>query len=276
MEYFTPKFKLSADLPPQTTLKEKVSGLPWGLSPQQYPMCSDCGRSQTLLIQLVHHPKRFDLGKPGRTLLVFQCTYEPAGTCKTWDGGHGANACIILEPEDLVSQLTPLPADNPELGIEAQIIDWAPNDDGIPSENVTPNGEVWSLPDDRDMDDDAYFEMCSRAYSGTKIGGAPSWVQDQGEAPSPGWKFVAQLGEQYALEEKPSATDPVTLDLMQRGHIHASRRLKEGDDRKPRGDRQWIEDGTWEFSGPNLGLGLGYIFVQTSDDKPKGWFFWQC
>ncbi|EDX83070.1 hypothetical protein S7335_248 [Synechococcus sp. PCC 7335] len=275
MKYFTPTFKLSADLPPQTELKEKVGGLPWGLPPQQYPICSDCGRSQTLLIQLVHHPERLDLGKPGRTLLVFQCTYEPAGYCQTWAGGHGANACLILEPEDLICEMTPLPADNPELGIEAEIVNWTAHDDGIPDRNVTPNGQIWSLPDE-DMDTDAYFKLCDRAYVGTKLGGAPAWVQDQGEAPSPNWNFVAQLDEQFKLEEKPTATDSATLDLMQRNHIHAFRRLQEGDYSKPRSEWQWIEDGTWLFSGPNLGCGSGYIFVQPSKSEPKGWFFSQC
>jgi hypothetical protein len=276
MKYFTPKFKLSADLPLQTMLKEKVGGLPWGLSPQQYPLCSDCGRSQTLIIQLVHHPERLDLGKSGRTLLVFQCTHGIAGNCQTWKGGHGANACIILEPEDLLCQLTPLPADNPELGIEAQIIDWVADDDGIPPKNVTPNGQVWGLPEDEGMTDEAYFELCSRAYSGTKTGGAACWIQDQCEAPSPGWKFVAQLDEVFTLEQKPFATDPVTLDLMQRNHIHKTIRSQYGDDRNPNDEPQWIEDGTWSFTGPNLGCGLGYIFVQLSGNTPKGWFFWQC
>jgi hypothetical protein len=275
MKYFTPKFKLSADLPQQTALKEKVGGLPWGLSLERYPVCSDCGRSQTLIIQLVHHPERLDLGRSGRTLLVFQCTYEP-GVCQTWDGSHGANACIILEPEELTSELTTLPSDAPELGIEAQITDWVPADDGIPPENVTPNGEVWCLPDDETMDDDAYFDMCYQAYGGTKLGGAPAWVQDQGEAPSPGWRFVAQLDEQFVLERKPSTTDAVTLDLIQRNHISVSRRLKEDSASKPRDKWEWIEDGTWQFTGPNLGCGLGYIFVQPLKCEPKGWFFWQC
>ena len=267
MQYFVPRLKLSADLPPQTKLTDKVGGLPWGLPPEQYPTCSDCGRSQALIIQLVHHPERLDLGKAGRTLLVFQCSYysDETSPCEIWAGGHGANACLVAEPEDLVNQLTPLPSDDPELYIEAVITNWVTSDDGIPPECVQPNGEIYSL-----SDDDDFFELGSRAESGTKLGGAPLWQQDQGEAPQQqGWRFVAQLDEQYELEEKPTATDPVTADLMQRGHIHLARRYHQESD-------EWREDGKWEFSGPNFGTGLAYVFVRMADNEIEGWVFSQC
>ena len=58
MKYFVPQFKLSIDMPPQTKPEDKVGGLPWGLPSERYPICCDCGKSQSLLIQLVHHPER--------------------------------------------------------------------------------------------------------------------------------------------------------------------------------------------------------------------------
>ena len=255
MKYFVPKFKLSADLPLQTELRDKVGGLPWGLTPEEYPVCSKCGKSQSLIIQLVHHRERLNLGRIGRTLLVFQCTHN-FRNCIPSKGGSGSNACFIVEPENLVDEITPMPLDLPDLGIEAQIIDWIAYDDGIPPENVTPEGNLKGLSDE----DDDYLDLEDKAYAGTMLGGVPFWVQDPGEAPSPRWNFVAQLDEYYELDEKPSSTAPNILDLMRRNHICFDRKNEK-----------------WNFTGPNLGCGLGYVFVRhRHNDKPEGWFFWQC
>ena len=252
MKYFVPQFKLSIDMPPQTKPEDKVGGLPWGLPSERYPICRDCGKSQSLLIQLVHHPERLDLGRPGRNLFVFQCNHD-AGGCATWAGGYGANACFILEPEDLVNQLTPLPKDDPYVEVEAHIIDWVRGDDGIPQEKVTPNGDFCELTDDEF--DEVYQQPTPRV--GMRLGGVPTWWQDSCEAPRPDWKFVGQLYGEYCLAEEPS-TEAKRSAKGQTGHIH-----------------QW-RDGEWGFNGPNLGCGTGYIFIRLQTEKPEGWFFWQC
>ena len=253
MKYFVPLFKLSLDMLPQTKPEDKVGGLPWGLSPGDYPVCRDCGKSQSLLLQLVHHPGRLDLGRSGRNLFVFQCNHD-AGGCATWDGDSGANACFVLEPEELVSQMAPLPTDNPYLEVEARIIDWVAYDDGIPQEKVTPDRAFCDL-SDAELDE-VYQQQ--KGYAGTRLGGVPNWVQDSGEAPQPDWKFVGQLDGEYKLSEKPSALAKDST-RGKTGHIYQRR------------------DGEWGFSGPNLGdAGLGYIFIRFQTGKPEGWFFWQC
>ncbi|MBD2666787.1 hypothetical protein B6N60_04795 [Richelia sinica FACHB-800] len=242
MRYFIPNLKLSPDLPPQEKLEEKLGGLPWGLKPEQYPICSHCGGSQSLLAQFVHNPERLDLGKLGRTLLVFQCNHNP-GECPTWEGGSGANACFVLDPDELSDGLTPMPADSPPIEPEARIVDWLAQDDGISLDQVSAfyaDEQRWNLPD----------EMRDRVYTETKLGSVPEWVQSSSEAPGERWIFIGQLSSSYKFFQKPATQNGI--------YIYPS-------------SQHWVCD------GPNFGdAGIGYIFLRHQSGKPGGWFFWQC
>lgn len=255
MKYFVPKFKLSIDMPPQTKPEDKVGGLPWGLPTERYPTCRKCGKSQSLLLQLIHHPERLDLGRPGRNLFVFQCNHDPGG-CPTWSGDSGANACFILEPEELTGQMTPMPADNPWLEIEARIIDWIDNDDGISPEQVISDGMLRYVPwEERSELNGILLKQDEDYWGGLRLGSIPFWVQEP-QIPSPNWKFIGEMGETYLLPEEPS-TKAKNSPKDRVGHIYQRR------------------DGRWCFTGPNLGTGSGYIFIRLQD-KPGGHFFWQC
>lgn len=242
MRYFVPNLKLSADLPPQDKLEDKLGGLPWGLKPEQYPTCSHCGGSQSLLAQFVHHPERLDLGKSGRTLLIFQCNHDPGG-CPTWEGGSGANACFVLDPDELLDGLTPMPADAPPLELEARILEWLAEDDGISPDEVPAfyaDELLWDLPD----------ATRDRVDAVTKLGSVPLWVQSPSEAPGEGWLFLGQLSDFYQFFQEPSAQNGISI--------------------YPSSDH-------WACDGPNFGdAGMGYIFLRPQAEKPDGWFFWQC
>jgi hypothetical protein len=133
VQYFVPDIRLTAELPPQFNLEEKLGGIPWGLPPDRWPACADCGKPQTLLAQFVHHPMRLDLNREGRCLFVFHCTQNP-GMCDSWRGGGGANACFVIEPEDLLSALTPPPAKAATPEREARIVQWQEREDGVTAE----------------------------------------------------------------------------------------------------------------------------------------------
>ncbi|WP_156120567.1 hypothetical protein [Neosynechococcus sphagnicola] len=242
MKYFVPNLKLSVDLPPQEKLEDKFGGIPWGLKPEQYPMCRHCGKSQSLLAQFVHNSERLDLGKSGRTLLVFQCNHNPGG-CPTWEGGSGANACFVLDPDQLSENLTPMPADFPIIEPEARIIGWLDHDDGIAPDEISAfydDEQLWDLQD----------EMRDRVYPQTKLGSVPEWLQSPSEAPGEGWVFIGQLSDSYKFIQEPSPQSNV--------YVYPS-------------------SDYWACEGPNFGDGgIGYIFLRHHSEKPDGWFFWQC
>lgn len=109
------------DLPTQAVPEDKFGGLPWGLESNLWPKCSNCGKSQSLLAQLLHDPVRLDLGREGRVLCVFQCNHDP-GMCSTWEGGSGANASFVVEPEQLARGFAKLPPDTPLIENEVRVV----------------------------------------------------------------------------------------------------------------------------------------------------------
>jgi hypothetical protein len=185
MRNFIPHLRLASELPPQAGPQDKLGGLPWGLPSRLWPTCRDCGTSQSLLAQFVHHPERLDLGKPGRVLSVFQCNADP-GMCSTWEGGSGANACFVTEPEDLTDRLAVLPDDSPIVEREARIVEWLERDDAISEDHAASffsSSDFFELPES---------EAAKPSWS-TRLGGVPRWIQSPDEAPQGGWTFVGQL-----------------------------------------------------------------------------------
>jgi hypothetical protein len=246
MRYFVPVLRLSTEMPIQSSPEDKLGGLPWGLPGSLWPACRDCGTSQSLLAQFIHHPQRLDLGRTGRLLSVFQCNHDP-GMCASWEGGSGANACFVTEPEDLVARMSPLPKDSPSVEPEARIVDWVERDDGIAQEaagNFFSSSQFDQLP---------RSEVRKATWS-TKLGGVPRWIQSPDEAPGPGWHFVGQLDSTYSFHEAPRVQ---------------SAGIREDPER-------W-EGRTHFCEGPNFGDGgVAYLFLRNEQGTPDGWFFWQC
>lgn len=246
MRYFVPDIRLAMEMPAQTRLEDKLGGVPWGLPPSRWPRCSKCGRSQSLLAQFAHQRDRLDLNREGRVLFVFQCNHEP-GMCSTWEGGSGANACFVLEPDDMIEGLSPLPPDSPSSEREARILGWLKKDDGITPAQAAAffeDSEFMKLPD----------EVFLRAAEVTRLGSVPSWIQSADEGPKDGWRFVGQLDSFYSFFTPPKTRgDGVNPDPQRRaGRTHICQ-------------------------GPNFGdCGIGYVFLRTNKTVPECWFFWQC
>ena len=246
MRYFVPILRLSEELPAQSSPQDKLGGLPWGLPPCLWPICQDCGKSQSLLAQFVHDPVHLDLGRSGRVLSVFQCNHDP-GMCSTWEGGSGANACFVTEPEDLIAGLTPLPFDSPLVEREARIVEWLDRDDGITDARAVhffSETEFSPLPESEIV----------KVTTSTKLGGVPFWIQSPDEAPQGGWRFIGQLDSTYSF-------------------LHAPAISVSGVVQDP---EQW-EGRSHYCQGPNFGDGgIAYLFLRNTPTGPEGWFFWQC
>ena len=254
MKYFVPVLRFAQELPPQTAYQDKLGGIPWGLRSEDWPRCSDCGGSLSLLAQFAHHPERLDLGRPGRVLSIFQCNHHP-GECKTWAGGHGANACFVTEPEDLSPGLTAVPADAPFIETEVQVVEWADQDDGLTLEEHRCFFDDATMPDDDDLMD----KLEEKITPDTRLGGTPFWVQSSYEAPEEDWRFVGQLDYIYRLHAAPSPE--VAKQIL--GGVSEAFEAANGQ--------------THICPSPNFGdAGIGYVFLRKTEGTPEGWFFWQC
>jgi hypothetical protein len=246
VRYFVPDIRLMEEGGPQVGFEEKLGGLPWGLQASHWPHCKDCGKAQSLLAQFVHAPPRLDLGREGRILSVFQCNHDP-GMCSSWEGGSGANACLIFEPEDLIDGPTPLPASAPPIDREVRIVNWIAREDEV---NESSASKYYS--------DQEYFALGKEGWqmpaSGTRLGSVPCWIQSPDEAPKDGWRFVGQLDSTYSFYNAPAENVPGV----------------------------WKDPSHWEgrshgCEGPNLGDGgIAYLFLKENEGRPEGWFFWQC
>jgi hypothetical protein len=246
MHYYTPILRLADELPPQSKPQDKLGGLPWGIGPHLWPTCRECEKSQSLLAQFVHDSERLDLGRAGRVLSVFQCNHDP-GSCSTWEGGSGANACFITEPEDLSNGLSQLPQDSPVIQLEARIDEWLTQDDGIAQTDAP------LFFSDTGLTDLSVAEI-DKVTTHTKLGSVPFWVQSADEAPKEGWRFVGQLDSLYSFLRPPSVSFAGLQEDRQRSE----------------GRSHWCE-------GSNFGdAGIAYLFVRNTSTKPEAWFFWQC
>ena len=246
MRYFVPVLRLVEELPAQSSPQDKLGGLPWGLPSSQWPTCRECGKSQSLLAQFIHDPRRLDLGRSGRVLSIFQCNHDP-GMCSTWEGGSGANACFVTESEDLIAGLTPLPSDSPLVEREARVTEWIERNDGI-TEGQAAQFFSWTefsqLPESE----------IAKVTMSTRLGGVPSWIQSPDEAPKDGWRFIGQLDSTYSFLNPPTISVPGINE-----------------------DTEHWEGRSHYCAGPNFGDGgIAYLFLRGTSAAPEGWFFWQC
>lgn len=247
MQFFVPDIRLASELGAQTSQQDKFGGLPWGLESRLWPKCSECGKSQSFLAQLLHDPVRFNLGRQGRMLYVFQCNHDP-GMCATWEGGSGANACFIVEPEDVTERLSECPSDGPLVENEVRVVRWVEREDGIPA-SLVPSFY------DNDKLNALVAEGVHKVPSSTKLASVPHWIQSPTEAPQePGWKFVGQIDSVHSFLQAPTQSASwVYPDKEQwEGRTHCGQSFNFGDG------------------------GIAYLFVRDTDSRPKGWFFWQC
>lgn len=241
MRYFRPDIRLPLE---DEGGAERLGGLPFGLASDAWPTCTECGKSQSLLAQFAHHSDRLDLGREGRALLVFQCNHD-AGMCDTWDAASGANACLVLEPEQLARAESAAPADLPPLDHCVIVAGWIEFTDAVTEE------EAASF-----YDEASYLalneDLVANVSTSTRLGGVPSWIQSPDESPR-GWRYIGQLDSGYSFLTPPRET---------RSWISA--------------DPEGWEGRTHYGEGPNFGGGIAYLFLRSGDARPEVRMFWQC
>jgi hypothetical protein len=201
MQTYLPKLELGVLQGPQTSLRPKFGGVPWGFPAELWPQCSQCGDFMPLVAQLSHCEPAIDLGDERNVLHLFQC--GSAGLCETWDANSGANAAVILDEAQLNSQQPESPTAQ-LLNGETCISGWLAFEDGIPSE---------LLPDY--LDADAYWKLSTvewtvaRLQRMTKARGIPYWTANgPQEVPSQPYEYLLQIDTNlYVDGPLPSAAD---------------------------------------------------------------------
>lgn len=278
MRYFVPRLKFGPLSPPQDHLEDKFGGLPWGLPLSRWPVCSKCGRRQSLIAQLMHDDDRLDLGKSGRVLHIFQCGEWLEQTCPAMEPGSGANSCFIVDRRELREGVTE-PAQSIKTGVESRVISWAAKEDGIdPSQyQAFFNEHSWLSLDE---------ETTSKVYLGTKVGSVPAWDQSpRFSLPPEGladWRFVVQVSESLSFEGPPPAPDVVGCRVVRQVYIMDGDRFVRSEVEsveEPRTTKvgapdsitYLVNDNKWLYSVANFGMGCGYAFIRGIE----GLFSWQ-
>ena len=148
--------------PPQTGLRAKFGGRPWGLSPRRWPA------GLTLLCQLPHDPPAVDLGGD----FVLHLWHFAGGEDYRDPPAYAPGAWATLLPRgELGDGPTPAPPGQRLIG-ELFVDRWEPYEDGVPA--------AW-LPDY--FDPRAHRALLDREVGGietglgsmTKAGGGPRW-----------------------------------------------------------------------------------------------------
>lgn len=244
MRYFVPDIDVRDDPSAPAEAVEKLGGLAEGLPATRRPVCSQCGGAMTLIAQFEHHSERLPLGRAGRRLYILMCENDP-GMCASWELDSGANACLVVEPED-VDESSPVDPGGAPVFAEAIITGWLERDDGI--DEALRDGffseAVYYGPE-------LSVELVEQVPMETKLGSVPMWIQGAEEGPK-GWHFLGQI------------------DWLLRFR------------RAPRRIESWMStaedpDVAYWGPGPNFGdAGMAYLFADRRRDPPAVGMFWQC
>ncbi|MGH9279832.1 MAG: hypothetical protein ACRD12_17250 [Acidimicrobiales bacterium] len=200
-------------------------------------------------------------------LVLFQCEWGPY-PCLTFDPKDGANAALVLSSVE--DGLTQPPDPSPPMIPELRVAEWRADDDGIdPSryDEFFSNDRWYELQEDGSWD---------AITLDTKVGGPPHWLQWTEDGPPPPWRFVLQLPEGQA-GDGPEPTAQETGWGLQRTVGPGEVRV-EYPDGMGRGDtrvRIATASPRWWVLGPNFGMGMAYVFVNTATEPPAARMFWQ-
>jgi len=167
--------------------------------------------------------------------------------CSTWDARCGANACFVVDPEELGDGPAELPDDGPLVENEVVVAQWIERDDGLPT-SLTP--AFFSADGLNSVGDD----IRKKVSWGTRLGGVPRWIQTPEQGPGSGWQFVGQLDSTHSFLTPPKVEETWIWE-----------------------DRERWESRTHAGQGPNFGDGgIAYLFLRHLDAAPQGCVFWQC
>ncbi|AUT49855.1 hypothetical protein [Achromobacter sp. AONIH1] len=184
-------------------LAHKLGGLPWGLPVARWPLCAECGRPMSHLLQAPGPAA--DEASPAlplqadEVLYAFKCEWD--SICSFWEEDGGANAVFTVPRAELADGPTAPPAHAedgaPEILPELVVADWRIADDGAPAELESAfydYGLHDGLPDEIAHPHDWASEWR------TKFGGVPYWTAN-GAQGVPAGRLLLQIDNWVQLED---------------------------------------------------------------------------
>lgn len=285
---------------PQTSLRSKFGGLPWGLPLERWRRCQECGRLMSLLAQLMHDPPALDLGGPDHVLHLFQCQ-DPG--CLCMDPGMG-NDAVMVPVDALSAGLTVVP-ENEELGgCDAVMINgvvppnlrllvgelwidgWEERDDGF-----DPNLSIDVFDYDKWIHlPESIVDQMFKSRSCTKMGGVPCWTANGPPEPLPaGYEFLFQLDTFIHFTGTPPTPDECGgwLDVTEYVGQGEQLRIKKQESFKPTPENRkpnapWsvgidnYAPGSFSVEITNFGSdGTAYVFINRQSKPAEVFWLWR-
>jgi hypothetical protein len=303
MRFFRPRFVVATlQTEPQTRLRSKLGGRPWGFPVSHWPFCRECTRPMALVAQLLHDPPMLDLGNDNYVLHLFQC---PTAGCSSYECDAGCTAGLVLSRHDLGDALIEAPRDTHPTG-QIYVKMTGPNV-VVPEENWTIplNGELWlshweqhddEIPPDKlsaFFDNAAFDALPARQRNPfgfdsrwhTKTGSAPYWggngVGDTVErVPQPPFAFLMQINESIPVAGPVPAPDAAGCDIVRCERDGKSQTILRAAPSARRVNAplhiSYEAENEKEYwvSFANFGGGSAYVFTDRHGVDPRFIWFW--
>jgi hypothetical protein len=222
--------KLSRSSQPILNAEFKLGGSPVFYQPVSWPVCSNCGKEMDFLAQVpLQNPISFSSSYAMAYIFMCPGKFDERGwlDCETWEPFSGANKVIIQEYSDDMIAVSRT-SEYPDYSIEL-IRASEPNIDTT--------------------DYSFSEELLTSVYEATKLGGVPTWLQDNETPICPNCHKPMTFVAQFVAE----------LDGMLPGD---PRKRKEKDYK------------FFHFGGDD---GIGYLFICQDECSDKcSVFLWQC
>lgn len=238
---------------PQTELRAKLGGLPWGLPQDLWPRCAGCGQAMHLLAQLPPETPGI-LGPTDAVLHIFACRWMDA--CDNYMNAPGHHAVLWVAPDQMGTVPTPFPwqdtddvlTDALNGGLAKRLPPPSHKNDALTQSRARcVAAEFWitgydpfddGVPEDMQFafyDDDLFFAMTTEecnplgfdAANDTKFGGVPYWG---GDGPGfgrtePDMRQILQIGGLVFLGKAPDPLPDAYDHFRDTGHPLAPMRF---------------------------------------------------
>lgn len=241
---------------------EKFGGYPWGFPIDKWPVCKWCKKPKSFIAQLKHDTERLNLGRQDYLLYLFSCQED-------FDEN---DECVYTITSDELSGNWTKPNSPTIIYPEVIITEWIKEEEEIDQLSCDPFDILaYSISDDLE-----------KIYSGTKVGGFPSWFQT---GPlsfiSKPCEYLLQQDEYIDLICETLSADSIGYSIV---WLNEQNRILKKDQPKNfkyteslrQSDIYVGTDGTIFTEIGFYGNGTAYVMIDRTENPPELFFFTEC